>query len=318
MDKISIFLVGLTYFTIFLQVLMVFLSSDNSDPDSYLMYHKIYFYIMTLMTIWCHLRCLFTDPGIIKHKNNPAVVEFYLNIHELGVKRAEKFNQAYGDVFFKNMSEDEELKQAEDDEDEISDYDETQYEPVTSITNESMESISNEYKIEFKRCQQCYVVRPPRVHHCSMCKGCVMKMDHHCHWVCNCVGQFTQKFFILFCLYSLGGCWECVVIVLYYMIYKNRLIFGSWLMITLMSFQMFFAIIFILLTICMLNAQWNIIQNDTTMIDMKKKKFLEKRDFNEVLNETFGRGFDLSWFIPYKVGGYRPFFYKLLKGRRRN
>ena len=54
------------------------------------------------------------------------------------------------------------------------------------------------------------------------------------------------------------------------------------------------------------------------MIDIKKKKFTEKRDLNEVMNETFGRGFDLGWFLPIKVGGYRPFFYKLLKGRRRS
>lgn len=92
----------------------------------------------------------------------------------------------------------------------------------------------------------------------------------------------------------------------------------SWKMMLLIVFQMFFAIVFILFTVCMLHEQWNIIQNDTMMIDMKKKKFTEKRDLNEVINETFGRGFDLSWFIPIKVGGYRPFFYKLLKGRRRS
>ena len=68
----------------------------------------------------------------------------------------------------------------------------------------------------------------------------------------------------------------------------------------------------------MLRDQWGIIQNDSTMIDIKKKRFEEKRDISEVLNETCGCGFGLSWFLPIKIGGYKPFFLKLLKGRRRN
>ena len=318
-DQIGLYLFIFTYVALFIQVFTVYLARDDIDnKDSYLLYHKVYFYILTIMTIWCHIKCAITDPGKIIHKNNPAVVEFYLNLHELGVKRAEKFNQTYGDVFFKNMNEEEENKAQDEEDEDISDYDETHYEPVTSITDETMERISKEYKIEFKRCQQCYVVRPPRVHHCSICKGCIMKMAHHCPWVNNCIGQFTQKFFIQFCAYSFTGCCETIIIVLYYMVYKSHQIGGTWRMIVLICFQMFFAIIFIIFTVCMLNEQWNIIQNDTTMIDIKKKKFLEKRDFNEVINETFGRGFDFSWFFPIKVGGFRPFFYKLLKGRRRN
>lgn len=315
-DKIGMILFIFVYFVIFLQSLQVYLSSDP-EPDSYLIYHKIYYTIMVIMSIWSQISCSITNPLIITHKNNPAIIEFYLNIHELGVRRAEKFNQTYGDVFFKNMNEDEELKQLEDDEDEASDYDETQYEPVTSIIDESMQRISNEYKVELKRCPQCYVVRPPRVHHCSVCKGCVMKMDHHCPWINNCIGQFTQKFFILFCSYSLSGCLETLLIEFYYSWYKSGSLFSNWIKITFLVFQLFFCVIFIIFCSCMLNEQWNIIQNDTTMIDVKKKKFLEKRDFNEVINETFGCGFGFSWFFPIKVGGFKPFFNKLLKGKRR-
>ena len=127
---------------------------------------------------------------------------FYLNIHDLAIRRAEKFNSTYGEAFFKNISEDdEETKNLNDDEEEISDEDECEYKPETSISDDVMNSIKSEYKVKLKRCFQCYVVRAPRGHHCSFCKGCVMKMDHHCPWVNNCIGQFTQKFFILFCFY---------------------------------------------------------------------------------------------------------------------
>lgn len=31
-------------------------------------------------------------------------------------------------------------------------------------------------------CTRCETYRPPRAHHCRICKRCVKKMDHHCPW----------------------------------------------------------------------------------------------------------------------------------------
>jgi len=52
-------------------------------------------------------------------------------------------------------------------------------------------------------CRKCAAWKPERCHHCSVCGRCVLKMDHHCVWVANCVGAYNYKFFLLFLTYTL-------------------------------------------------------------------------------------------------------------------
>jgi ribosomal protein L40E len=58
----------------------------------------------------------------------------------------------------------------------------------------------------FEICLKCDSKRPPRAHHCKSCDKCILKMDHHCPWIANCVGLKNQKYFILFLFYSTLGC----------------------------------------------------------------------------------------------------------------
>ncbi|KAF9054095.1 DHHC palmitoyltransferase-domain-containing protein [Panaeolus papilionaceus] len=48
-------------------------------------------------------------------------------------------------------------------------------------------------------CDRDFIVKPYRAHHCRACGTCVLKYDHHCPWIGQCVGARNHKFFLNFC-----------------------------------------------------------------------------------------------------------------------
>lgn len=56
------------------------------------------------------------------------------------------------------------------------------------------------------RCTSCDLVKPARSKHCSLCKVCVAKFDHHCIWINNCVGVGNHKWFLMFLFWHLLIC----------------------------------------------------------------------------------------------------------------
>ncbi|KAE9589892.1 putative protein S-acyltransferase [Lupinus albus] len=61
---------------------------------------------------------------------------------------------------------------------------------------------SSKDNAERKKCDKCFAYKPPRTHHCRVCRRCVLKMDHHCLWINNCVGYWNYKAFFVFALYA--------------------------------------------------------------------------------------------------------------------
>jgi len=67
--------------------------------------------------------------------------------------------------------------------------------------DDSLQQAAAEFRVT-NRCKVCSTPKPERCHHCSDCKQCTLKMDHHCPWVNNCVGFYNYKFFFLTLVYG--------------------------------------------------------------------------------------------------------------------
>ncbi|KIK66341.1 hypothetical protein GYMLUDRAFT_38150 [Collybiopsis luxurians FD-317 M1] len=51
---------------------------------------------------------------------------------------------------------------------------------------------------EYRYCSRDLFIKPYRAHHCRACGTCVLKYDHHCPWIGQCVGARNHKFFLNF------------------------------------------------------------------------------------------------------------------------
>lgn len=84
----------------------------------------------------------------------------------------------------------------EDEEEALAELERQRYNPEMKLTGAA--------RVRF--CRKCRAWKPDRAHHDSMSGRCVLKMDHYCIWIVNCVGLLNYKAFLLFLLYTCLAC----------------------------------------------------------------------------------------------------------------
>ncbi|XP_039063998.1 probable protein S-acyltransferase 17 [Hibiscus syriacus] len=73
------------------------------------------------------------------------------------------------------------------------------------------ENVSHAYPYENliltkKECPTCKIPKPARSKHCSLCKRCVARFDHHCGWMNNCIGERNTRYFMTFLIWHFLLC----------------------------------------------------------------------------------------------------------------
>lgn len=158
-------------------------------------------------------------------------------------------------------------------------------------------------------CPKCSAPKPHRVHHCSTCNKCILKMDHHCPWMNNCIGFNNQKHFILFLAYAEIACIYSIALLViraaFCQIEKNsklckassensvNVLLG---ILGLMLLGLFFLFIAV-----MIHDQIKGIANNTTGIESLKKEIVEEREKMLNFEEVFGGKIGVKWFFPIGI-----------------
>jgi len=81
------------------------------------------------------------------------------------------------------------------------------------------QSSDRSWESQLQWCDVCQGYKAPRAHHCRKCGRCVLKMDHHCPWINNCVGHYNHGHFAAFLASAVIGCsmaCVCLSMSLYY------------------------------------------------------------------------------------------------------
>ncbi|CAF1277401.1 unnamed protein product [Adineta steineri] len=142
----------------------------------------------------------------------------------------------------------------------------------------------------------------------KVCQRCIKRMDHHCIFVNNCVGQNNQKYFILFTFYT---CVVAIYALIFLYFHLTTCITSNWTACPAWSppVTLFFTIILALEAFCfsiftaiMTGIQFVCIYTDTTGVEFfrgRSKSNLKRNSFLASLKIVFGAQIGLTWLNPY-------------------
>lgn len=179
--------------------------------------------------------------------------------------------------------------------------------PKGNATKEFIESLQLKPGQVVYKCPKCCSIKPDRAHHCSVCKRCIRKMDHHCPWVNNCVGENNQKYFVLFTMYIALISLHALIMVGFHFLHcfeedwTKCSSFSPPTTVILLILLCFEGLLFLIFTSVMFGTQVHSICTDETGIERLKRKHQprEHRGSWKAVEEAFGGAFSLNWFNPF-------------------
>ncbi|XP_008069567.1 palmitoyltransferase ZDHHC3 isoform X3 [Carlito syrichta] len=179
--------------------------------------------------------------------------------------------------------------------------------PKGNATKEFIESLQLKPGQVVYKCPKCCSIKPDRAHHCSVCKRCIRKMDHHCPWVNNCVGENNQKYFVLFTMYIALISLHALIMVGFHFLHcfeedwTKCSSFSPPTTVILLILLCFEGLLFLIFTSVMFGTQVHSICTDETGIERLKRKNQPREHTGnwQSVKEIFGGDFSLNWFNPF-------------------
>ncbi|ESO07779.1 hypothetical protein HELRODRAFT_75983 [Helobdella robusta] len=83
--------------------------------------------------------------------------------------------------------------------------------PCDATSNKNGNKVVVYHYWSWRPCHYCGIVRPPRSHHCKLCRCCVLKRDHHCFFATNCIGLNNQRHFVVFLFWTCCAITFCLI-----------------------------------------------------------------------------------------------------------
>ncbi|EDO38376.1 predicted protein, partial [Nematostella vectensis] len=183
--------------------------------------------------------------------------------------------------------------------------------PTTSLDFSEINKAHSEKpqsNTEWTACTRCEAYRPPRAHHCRLlfmliCGRCIKKMDHHCPWINNCVGENNQKYFVLFLFYT--GVLSVYAAILTAVSWthkclgcskeydqRTRYIYTIILMVESCLFGLF--------VLAMMCDQFSSILSDLTAVENVQRQIrANRKPRSALMAEVFGRGKTRRFWFPW-------------------
>ncbi|KAF9646143.1 zf-DHHC-domain-containing protein [Thelephora ganbajun] len=134
----------------------------------------------------------------------------------------------------------------------------------------------------YRYCGREGLVKPPRTHHCSACRKCVLKYDHHCPWIGQCVGARNHKFFLQFVFWaSLFCAWTFSTLLGFVALPRNHENLD-----TLKIVIIILTGLFGLFTLTMLGTHMRLILLNMTTVEQMRVQDVKERE-SEMLSEMY-------------------------------